>query len=48
MRIESVYQRTAVQLCIVCLMRASLNYVNWKQRKEVADDFRLIYQASTG
>ena len=45
--IEAVYPRTEVQLCIVHLVRASLNYVNWKQRKEVAGDLRLIYQAST-
>ena len=45
--IESVYPRTEVQLCIVHLVRASLTYVNWKQRKEVAGDLRLIYQAST-
>jgi putative transposase len=34
--IESAYPRTEVQLCIVHLVRASLTYVNWKQRKEVA------------
>jgi putative transposase len=45
--IESVYPRTEVQLCIVHLVRASLQYVNWKQRKEVAGDLRRIYQAST-
>ncbi len=45
--IESVYPRTEVQLCIVHLVRASLTYVNWKQRKEVAADLRLIYQAGT-
>lgn len=45
--IESVYPRTEVQLCIVHLVRASLNYVNWKQRKEVAGDLRRIYQAGT-
>ena len=45
--IESVYPRTEVQLCIVHLVRASLNYVNWKQRKAVAADLRLIYQAVT-
>ena len=45
--IESVYPRTEVQLCIVHLVRASLNYVNWKQRQEVASDLRLIYQSST-
>jgi putative transposase len=45
--IESVYPRTEVQLCIVHLVRASLGYVNWKQRKEVASDLRLIYQSAT-
>jgi putative transposase len=45
--IESVYPRTEVQLCIVHLVRASLQYVNWKQRKEVAGDLRRIYQAGT-
>lgn len=45
--IETVYPRTEVQLCIVHLTRATLNYVNWKQRKEVAADLKLIYQAGT-
>lgn len=45
--IETVYPRTEVQLCIVHLTRASLNYVNWKQRKDVAADLKLIYQAGT-
>ncbi len=45
--IESVYPRTEVQLYIVHLVRASLNYVNWKQHKDVAGDLRLIYPAST-
>ncbi len=31
--IETVYPKTTVQLCIVHMVRASLNYVNWKQRK---------------
>ncbi len=34
--IETVYPKTTVQLCIVHMVRASLNYVNWKQRKQVA------------
>ena len=34
-------------LCIVHLMRASLNYVSWKQRKQVAADLKPVYQAST-
>jgi len=45
--IETVYPKTEVQLCIVHLVRASLNYVGWKQRKEVAADLREIYRAST-
>ena len=31
--IEAIYPRTEVQLCIVHLVRASLNYVPWKMRK---------------
>jgi putative transposase len=45
--IESVFPQTEVQLCIVHLMRHSLNYVGWKQRKEVAADLKLIYTAAT-
>jgi putative transposase len=45
--IESVFPQTAVQLCIVHLVRHSLNYVGWKQRKEVAADLKLIYTAAT-
>ena len=45
--IESVYPRAEVQTCIVHMVRASLNYVNWKQRKAVATDLRQIYQAAT-
>jgi len=45
--IETVYPKTAVQLCIVHLVRYSLNYVGWKLRKEIADDLRVIYAATT-
>jgi putative transposase len=45
--IESVYPKAEVQTCIVHMVRASLNYVNWKQRKLVAADLRGIYQAGT-
>ena len=45
--IESVFPQTEVQLCIVHLVRHSLNYVGWKQRKEVATDLKLIYTAAT-
>ena len=45
--IETVYPKTAVQLCIVHMVRYSLNYVSWKLRKEVAADLRTIYTAAT-
>lgn len=45
--VEAVYPKTQVQLCIVHLVRASLNYVSWKQRRTVAADLRLIYTAPT-
>jgi putative transposase len=45
--IETVFPQTQVQLCIVHQVRASLNYVSWKQRKAVATDLRSIYRAST-
>ena len=45
--IESVYPKAEIQMCIVHMVRASLSYVNWKQRKPVAADLRQIYQAAT-
>ena len=45
--IETLFPETEVQLCIVHQVRASLNYVSWKQRKTVAADLRLVYRAST-
>lgn len=45
--IASVFPQTEVQLCVVHLVRNSLRYVPWKDRKEVAKDMRAIYQAST-
>lgn len=45
--IEAVFPQAQVQLCIVHLTRASLNYVNWKERKAVATDLKAIYRATT-
>lgn len=45
--IESAFPETRIQLCIVHLVRASLNYVNWKERKQVAADLKAIYRAAT-
>ena len=45
--IESVFPQTEVQLCIVHLVRHSLKFVGWKQRKEVARDLKTIYTSAT-
>lgn len=45
--IETAFPQAQVQLCIVHLVRASLNYVNWKERKPVAADLKPIYKAAT-
>jgi putative transposase len=45
--IEAVFPQTQVQLCLVHMVRHSLRYVSWKQRKEVAADLKTIYQAPT-
>ena len=45
--IEAVYPQATVQLCIVHMVRNSLNYVGWNKRKEVAADLRMVYSAAT-
>ena len=45
--IEAVFPLAQVQLCVVHLIRASLNYVNWKERKQVAADLKPIDRAAT-
>ena len=45
--IEAVFPDTQVQLCLVHMVRHSLRYVSWKQRKEVAADLKNIYSAPT-
>jgi putative transposase len=45
--IEAVFPQAEVQLCIVHLLRASLNYVNWKERREVAAALKPVYRAAT-
>ena len=44
--IEAVYPHATVQLCIVHMVRNSLNYVSWKIRAEVATDLKRIYQSA--
>jgi putative transposase len=45
--IEAVFPQTRVQLCIVHLLRNSLSYVSYKDRKAVAADLKTIYGAAT-
>jgi len=45
--IEAVFPKTAVQLCLVHMLRHSLNYVSWKRRPEVTADLKRIYQSAT-
>jgi putative transposase len=43
--IEAVFPKTQIQTCVVHLIRTSLNYVGWKDRKAVAAELKAIYQA---
>lgn len=43
--IGAVYPRTIVQTCIVHLIRSSLRFVSWKDRKQVMPDMKAIYRA---
>ena len=45
--VEAVWPAALVQTCIVHLTRASLRWVNYKDRKKVAAQLRLIYAAPT-
>jgi putative transposase len=45
--VEAVFPQTKVQLCIVHLVRASLNYVSWKERKQIAADLKAVYRAAS-
>ena len=45
--IEAVYPNTQVQLCIVHLVRQSLQFVGYKERKAVVTDLQKIYRAAT-
>jgi putative transposase len=45
--IEAVFPKTQVQLCLVHLLRFSLCYVSFKDRKAVAADLKAVYRAAT-
>jgi transposase-like protein len=45
--IEMAFPQTTVQTCIVHLIRNSLDYASWKDRKAIASALRPIYTAAT-
>ena len=45
--ITAVFPQTTVQTCIVHLLRHSLSYCNWQDRKAVAAELKGVYQAAT-
>jgi len=45
--IAAAFPKTQVQLCIVHMVRNSLRFVSWKDRKQVAAGLKKIYQSVT-
>jgi len=45
--INTVFPKTKIQLCIVHMVRNSLKYVSYKDRKEAARDLKKIYSSIT-
>jgi putative transposase len=45
--IETVFPHAEVQLCIVHMVRNSLRFVSYKDRKKIASDLKNIYRAVT-
>ena len=44
--ITAVFPKTVVQTCIVHLIRASMSFASWKDRKDVARTLRAVYRAA--
>ncbi len=45
--IEATWPRAVVQTCVVHLIRASIRYCSWKDRKRISGALRPIYTAAT-
>lgn len=43
--INTVYPKTKIQLCIAHMVRNSLKFASWKERKAVAADLKNLYHA---
>jgi putative transposase len=46
--IGTAFPKTTVQTCIVHLIRNSMAFVTWKDRKRIMPDIKAIYRAETG
>ena len=44
---KASFPETVVQTCIVHLIRNTLEFVPWKERKEMAEDLKKVYTAAT-
>jgi len=44
--INAVFPQTVVQTCIVHLIRHSMDFASWKDRKSVAQALRIVYRAA--
>lgn len=44
--IEAIFPKTEVQLCVVHMIRNSLRYVSWKDRRALASDLKSVYHSS--
>ncbi len=45
--IEAVFPNALIQTCIVHMIRLSLSFVSWKERKAMAADLKSIYRAAS-
>ncbi len=45
--IETVFPQAEVQLCIVHMVRNSLKFVSYKDRKKITSDLKTVYRAAT-
>lgn len=45
--IESIFPDTDIQLCVVHMIRNSVRFVSWKDRKNITADLKNIYRAAT-
>lgn len=43
--VNALFPQTRIQLCIVHMIRNSVRFVSWKDRKEICGDLRKIYNA---